>query len=159
MTHTVPRNDAPVLSACHPWCDQDIQALIVWALSLRGAVLTEWVEYLIVTVPSVGVKDAPSRVQVTSAPSTSKLEKIEAGLLDSIGTMSSENSSSGNLLRAHGQTEAVSTHNKQQRSSKHTAWVPGVLVHPSCRGSATAQANSARVITGTCGEGYHSKRG
>eukprot|EP01043_Picozoa_sp_COSAG02_P037062 COSAG02_NODE_2757_length_8084_cov_3.477896_2_plen_68_part_00 len=67
------------------------------------------------------MKDTPARVQITSAPSISKLEKIDAGLLDSTGAISSENSSSGNLLRAQGRTEEVSTRSKQQQSSRHTA--------------------------------------
>ena len=77
----------------------------------------------------------------------SKLEKIDAGLLDSTGAISSENSSSGNLLRAQGRTEEVSTRSKQQESSRHTAWVTAVLFHPSCRASARAASQQC--------EGYH----
>ena len=58
---------------------------------------------MIFTALVVGMKDTPARVQVTSAPSISKLEKIDAGLLDSTGAISSENSSSGNLLCAQEQ--------------------------------------------------------
>lgn len=115
---------------------------------------TECVEYLIVTDLCVGVNDTPSRDQLTVAPSTSKLLKIEAGADDSLESagISFEYSSSGNL-------SLCTSTRRQSADATHTTGRlamglgAALLLHPSRRPSAGTADQRLELQREKLGEG------